>query len=682
VGNDSEISRTTVNCIIDERTLRELYLVPFEYAVRAGAWTIMAAYNRVNGVYATEHRGLLRELLKDEWAWDGLVISDWLAAHDTVACGQSGLDLEMPAGQVFGASLAAAVAAGLVPEAELDDKVERLLRLARRVDARVPDEGRHHPEPTPSVDHGEPRRTDLLTQACAAGFVLLKNDAGVLPLALNANAGYLAVIGPNAADPCFQGGGSASVNMGDVQDLIASLVDRFRGVAEVRHEKGCSPRTSFAPLERLDIRTTLPAAEFGITVDYHPDNRTTSDHPSRERRRSSFLSWHDGLPTFGDGSGGVVRISTLLTPARSGAYEFSVRGSGPTRVTIDGVEVAALEQQIDEDDMFSMFFSDVVGSGGIGLTAKAPVVVEAEMQHVPIGIPMFEVGCRAPEPEDLFERAVELAESAQAVILIVGTSADVEAESNDRTTTSLPGLQNELVEAVLDANPRTVVVVNAGSAVDMPWADNASTILCAWFPGHGFADALAGVLAGDLEPGGRLPITLAANPTQYPVYSTVPDSAGRIAYEESVFIGYRHFDELGIDPAFAFGHGLGYSRFTYGGLELSTNTLSAGDTLLASTTVGNVGDREGKDVVQLYISPPPSRVRRAPLELKGFEAVHLRPGESTRVTLRLDSRAFAHWDVSNHEWHIEPGDYVVHVGRSSRDLPLFAVVTIGGAALG
>ena len=679
VANDCEKSRTTVDCIIDERALRELYLLPFECVVQAGAWMMMAAYNRVNGVHATEHRGLIRELLKDEWDWDGVVVSDWFAAHDTVRCALAGLDLEMPAGQVLGVSLADAVRRGVVPESELDDKVERLQRLAGRVRrrARPTIEQRQSSLSGADTDPGRSEATALLTRAAAAGFVLMKNADGVLPLELDPGGAHLAVIGANAVDPCIQGGGSSSVNLGPVRTPLSAIRERFGGMVPVEHEQGCVPRSSYRPLQNLKIVAADRSAGAGLTITYRPSGVPGAE-AATETRRSSSLSWFDGIPSFPSGSTGEVRMTGWLTPRLSGPHHFSVRGSGPSRVVVDGVEVATLGALADPTDMFAPFYCDDVGVGSVLLSAGHPVLIEAVMRHEAIGVPLFEVGCREPSAPGQLKRAVELAAAAQTAVLVVGTSSDVEAEGRDRTTTALPGGQDELIEAVLDANPRTVVVVNAGSAVDMPWIHKAAAVLYAWFPGHGFADALAAVLAGDLEPGGRLPLTLAASTDHYPAFSTLPDSEGRRHYDESVLIGYRHFDAAGIEPLFAFGHGLGYTTFDHASLLLSTGALSAGQTLSVRTTVRNTGRRRGKAVAQLYVSPAPSGVLRPPLELKDFRAVHLDAGESAEVSFELGPRAFAHWSPEGRCWRVAPGEYAVHIGSSSRDIKQSAVVRLEG----
>lgn len=680
VGNDSETSRTTVDCVIDERALRELYLVPFEYAVRAGAWTMMVAYNRLNGVHATERRSLISDLVKQEWHWDGLAISDWGAAHDTVGCALAGLDLEMPVGKVFGAALEHAIDAGKLPASILDDKVERLLRLAGRVRLGRPAAG-----PNKSCYETVPsdRRTaqqELLTAAAAAAFVLLKNEVNLLPLEVDLSRGPLAIIGPNAVDPCYQGGGSAWVNTGDIASPLAALIDRFGGQGEVLYERGCAPRSSYRPLDLAEVRALGNTGEPGLTVDYL-SGRQSAVAVASEIRRSSFLSWFDGLPALPDDLDGEVRMSAWWTPRRSGDYEMAVRGSGATTLLVGDVEVASLKAQAEEADVYGALFSDERGQGTVRLEAGKPVLLQARMRHVPIGIPVLEVGHRPPPQADLLERAARLAADASAVVLIVGTSEDVEAESLDRTSTSLPGNQDALIEAVLEANPHTVVVVNAGSAVAMPWVAKASTVLYTWLPGHGFADALVNVLTGAIEPGGRLPITLAASPDQYSAYRTTPDNNGQLIYRDSVFVGYRHLDRHQLEPAFAFGHGMGYTEFQYGPLELTGEIQGDGDSVLVTVAVTNIGGRAGKEVVQLYVSPAGSDVERPPLELKSFTALNLDAGERGEVTFELDSRAFAYWDSEAHRWHVVQGRFGIQVGRSSRDLRCAASIEVVGHLL-
>ena len=674
VANDSETSRTTVSCVVDERTLREIYLLPFEMAVKSGAWALMAAYNRVNGLHATEHHHLIHDVLKVEWQWDGLVLSDWYGAHDTVRCAQAGLDLEMPGPpKVFGPQLAAAVEAGTVSESVVDDKVRRLRRLAERIRAARSLRAGVDIEAVSSA-HSIDSQAELLTDAAADGFTLLKNDAALLPIAADHRLRRLAVIGPNAWQPCYQGGGSATVNMRPGRTPFECLRAQYPD-ATVRLERGCEYRASPPGLHELDLRVPGQEHESGLAVEFFADGRPPDQPPTfREVRNTSFFTWFEGLPGPAALTG-ILRVSTVLVPERDGVYTFTVRGSERIRMWVDE-QLIASQDRASMDDPLQMWFSDEHGLGTITLTANQPVLVQVEMYRRAAVIPMLDLGCIPPEAQDLATRAVALARESDAVILLVGTNADFESESTDRSTTSLPGAQDALVEAVLAANPATVVVINAGAAVDMPWVEQAPTILYGWFPGHGFGPALASVISGEREPGGRLPITLGAAAEDYPVHDISPGPSRTLVYRESVFVGYRHFDAASTSPAFCFGHGLGYTCFSYDDLRLSESAVRAGDGLTVTVTVRNRGARRGKAVVQLYVSPAPCDQPRPPRELKAFAAVRLDPGESARVELGLDARSFAFWDSTATRWHVEPGVYGIHVGRSSRDLALRASVRI------
>jgi beta-glucosidase len=306
------------------------------------------------------------------------------------------------------------------------------------------------------------------------------------------------------------------------------------------------------------------------------------------------------------------------------------------------------------------------------------VRVDIEMLSEPGSYHMLRFGCRPPVPADLLDRAVAAARKADAVVLIVGTDQDIETESRDRTTSGLPGGQDELVERVLEANPSTTIVVNAGRAVDLPWAAKAPTILYSWLPGHGFGPALAAVLAGDLEPGGRLPITIAESRDDYPAYDTVPDSDCRLHYHDAHLVGYRGFDAAQIAPAFCFGHGLGYTDFAYEQLATSVSRLGRNASLTASVVVRNTGHRSGREIVQLYVSGPTRGIPQAPRQLTAFAAVDVPADETTTVELEFDHRALAYWDPQEHQWLVEPGEYRLHVGRSSRDLRLSTTITATG----
>ena len=672
VANDSETSRTRIDVVVDERALREIYLLPFEYATRAGAWAMMAAYNRVNGIHATQHGSIIRSIVKDEWRWDGVMMSDWFGAHDTVACALAGLDLEMPGpARVFGEQLAHAVLADQVPVAEVDDKVQRIRLLAERTGA-----GAGAPTHMLQRPAGQESSADaLLVEAAAAGFVLLKNEAATLPLDLTGLSRTIAVIGPNAVRPCRQGGGSAQVNMRPRPSLTSVLKARFGSQAVIGPEPGCAHADRFQGLHELGVRRDGGAGPDGLEVAYLPQGELIPTFT--EFRDTSRLTWLHGVPGLDRSGRGVIRVSTTFRPERDGVHVFAVRGSGPTRLLVNSREVAVMEAQSREGEPLAAWFCDDWGEGEGDLRAGVGVLVEIEMMHEPADDAgaILEFGCRTPEPANLLDRAVTLAAAADAVVLVVGTSAEVESESKDRQSTQLGAEQDALVTAVIAANPNTVVVVNAGSAVSLPWQDDTRAILLTWFAGDAFAEALTAVVSGDVEPGGRLPITVADQEKDYAAYRTDPDADLRLTYTESVFVGYRHFDQTGNDPAFCFGHGLGYTEFEFVDLEV-TDRLRAGEQVHVQVGVRNVGRRPGKEVVQLYVSDPGAPLPRPPRELKAFAAVQVAPGECVRVPFLLESRSFAYWDVGTGAWSRPLGRFGLHVGRSARDLRLHAEIEL------
>lgn len=652
VCNDAERSRRTVDCIVDERALREIYLVPFELAAKAGAWALMTSYNRVNGEYVSASRTLVTEILKGEWQWDGLTMSDWYALGDTVEWANGGLDLEMPGpARLFGTALLDAVREGAVDEATLDDKIARLLTLAARV-------GRlESPPPVARARRLAEADPDALVDAAAAGFVLLKNDAGLLPLA---PVKRLAVIGPNAADPTYQGGGSAHVNMQNVPTPLEAIRSAFGETAEIVHEPGCTPRATLPPLHLLTD---------GLTLDYFLPG--DSAPRATEVRRGSTFIWQEDLPGIGPDARGIVRISATITPPATGSYLFSVRGSSDCRVRVDGSDVTVFVPDPDERGDGALFSRRDV-RGEATLTAGVPARLELEFALFPRTLNILSLGCLAPQPPDALDRAVRAAAEADAVVLLVGTSDDLERESDDRETTALPGTQDTLIRRVLEANPSTVVVVNAATAVDMEWARAASTVLYAWFPGEAFGRALVDVLSGVREPAGRMPISIGRRHADYSAWNTEPLD-GKLVYRESIFVGYRHFDEGGIEPEFCFGHGLGYGEWQYEQLELSRRELAADDSVSAAITVRNVGTQRAKEIVQLYVADREASVPRPPRELKAFAAITLDPGEAGTVTLDLGPRAFSYWDDG---WRTEPGAFDLLIGRSSRDVRLTAEVVV------
>jgi beta-glucosidase len=670
VANDSETERFTLDARVGERALRELYLLPFELIVaESPPWAIMAAYNRVNGVTMTESP-LLQSVLHDEWGWDGLVMSDWMATRGTVGAGNAALDLAMPGPSgVWGDALVAAVRAGEVSEAAVDAKLVRLLRLARRVGALGATEDAGG-EPGATDPGGEPGATDAggepgvpgaggqasaagadgaprdatpwpdaavaaeLRSTAAASFVLARNHGSLLPLEAS-SLRKVAVIGPNAAVARTRGGGSATV----FPDYTVSPVDGIRAAVrgEVTHAAG--------------VRTTtrLPIAEIASAdVRYLDASGTVL---AAEHREVGELTWMGTL----DPRVASIELHTTLRAQRAGEHLVGPSGAGHYQLTLRGELVFDGELELGEDaDPGEALFAPP--QHGVPVTLAEGEALDVVLRRIGTApLTTLALAFQPPlEDEDAeLQRAVDLARDADVAIVVVGTTAEVESEGFDRSSLALPGRQDELVRRVNAAQPRTVVVVNAGAPVLLPWLDEVPGVLLCWFPGQEAGNALADVIFGATEPGGRLPTTWPASEAGLPPVTPVD---GVLEYREALKIGYRG----DVEPLLPFGHGLGYTTWDYLAMDGSTVRLC------------NTGTRRGREVIQVYASRPDSAVERPPRWLAGFAVIEADAGEEIVIDVGLSPRAFQHWDGG---WQTEPGEFVLEAGRSVADLRVSSRVT-------
>ena len=665
VANESETDRMTVDARVDERTLRELYLAPFEYVWRAAApWAFMAAYNSVNGHTMTESP-LLAEPLKGEWGFDGVVMSDWTATRSTEAAGRAALDLTMPGPNAFwGDALADAVLDGRVPEAAIDEKVRRLLRLAARVGALEGIAPVVAPAPpTPSAKD----TAALLREASAAGTVLVRNEGGVLPLE-RAELRCVALLGPNAAVARTQGGGSATVHPDHVVSPLEGLAAALGPNVELVHAVGARIRHGIEALGRDNARDPV-SGEPGLRVRYREADGTliADDH-----RLSGRLGWL-GEDVLARAS--AIEVEAVVHVEEPGRYAVGVAGVGPFRLEADGTVL------VDEDippepgsDPFSAFLDPPERSAELDMEPGREVTLRVRHEIEPgpmLASLVVGVAAAGTTPEEELARAVEAATGADVAIVVVGTTEAIESEGFDRRDLALPGAQDELVRRVAAANPRTVVVVNSGAPVVLPWRDDVAAVLLTWFGGQEFGAAIADVLLGDAEPGGRLPTTWPGREEDVPVLSTTPVE-GAIEYAEGLNIGYRAWAWADTAPAWPFGHGLGYTTWDYTRLHVAAPPTPDAPARL-SVSLRNTGSRYGREVVQAYLTRPDSAVERPPLWLAGFAVVAAGAGEETHVALELPARAFAHWGGAD-GWQIEGGAFEVLVGPSAADHPLRASI--------
>jgi len=677
VANDSETARTSYLARMSERTLREVYLAPFEHLVERGVWTVMAAYNGlddgVEAATATEHRGLLRGILKTEWGFDGVVISDWLATRSAAAAANAGLDLVMPGpGGPWAEGLLDAVLAGEVTEAEIDEKVLRILRLADRVGALgvgqlgVPAVGGGIEDlagPVPAQQEASDRA--LLRELAARSTVVLRDEQRRLPLVLHP-AARIALIGPNAVDTFVQGGGSANVTPRHVVSLEEGLRSALPDAEVVVRRGGYGRR--HAPDLDVDARAVDPlTGEPGLRVELLDAAGVVL---RSDRHTGPWSGWvRDAAPDAVS-----VRIRAALRLDETGAHWVGVGTVGRCTLRVDGQMIARDEVAVGAEVVLDSSVNSPDDRGLlVDVDQPRSVLLDATVQNVLTdGYGSFARAAlrhRPPEPsvDEEIAEAVEVAAAADAVVVVVGTNDEVESEGWDRTSLALPGRQDELVERVLDVAPDAVVVVNAGAPLVLPWLARARTVLWTWFPGQEAGNALADVLTGVTEPSGRLPWTLPAAEADVPVPGAQPGADDRVDYHEGLHVGYRSWELLDRTPAAPFGHGLGWTTWEYDALTCED---AADGGLRLTVTVRNTGSRAGHEVIQAYLEGPAGGPERPVRWLAGFAVAHVKAGADAAVHVDVPLRALQVWDVEEHGWTIPAGTYRLRVGRSVRDLRL------------
>ncbi len=667
VANDSEFERHTINSEVSERALREIYLVPFEAAVKeASAWTIMGAYNGVNGTPACSHRGLLHDVLKEEWGFDGLVVSDWFALKDTVGPGAGGLDLEMPGPpRFFGHALAEAVEAGSVAAEELDDKALRILRVMERTGAL--DAGELE-APEEAVDREDHRA--LARRAAGEALVLLKNDHEALPLANTVRR--VAVIGPNAELTSEQGGGSARVLPHYRTHVLEELRNALGEDTEVSFSRGC---TSHKTLPILDARSFDPdnAEASGFEAKFFQGFAFEGEPVLERTIRKLDLIWLGEVGKGVDPSSFSLRLTGDFVAAEDGAHVFGLTCAGKARLFVDGeLLVDNWNDQTRGDAFFGTGTREESATKALTAGQKANLVIEYCSDGA-VAMPGLKVGHHPPIPADLMDQAVRAAHEADQAIVVVGLNSDWETEGHDKDDMILPGAQVELIERVAEAQPNTVVVVNAGAPVLMDWADDVAAVLWAWYGGQEAGRAIVDALTGRINPSGRLPTTFPMRSEDVPCHTgnpkAYPGEDGRVVYEEDLWVGHRHYEAEGITPRFPFGYGLSYSLCEVEGAELSALRGDLRVPLSVKVFLRNLSDVAGQEVVQVYVHDVESRLPRPDQELKGFGKVEVPAGGSVELSIPLPRRAFSYWDPAASAFVAEPGTFEIRVGTASNQLP-------------
>ncbi|KAH8159626.1 hypothetical protein CIB48_g8616 [Xylaria polymorpha] len=634
VTNEQETHRLTIDSLVMERPLRELYLRPFEIAVReANPWAIMTSYNLINGIHADMNHHTLKDILRGEWGYDGAISNGELTVED------------------------------------IDAAAENVLTLVERT--KGDDMSAEEPE---REDDGEDTRL-LIRTAGAEGLTLLKNEGGILPL--NLKTSKIAVIGPNADRAIAGGGGSASLNPYYNTLPLDSIRQAAHG--EVVYAKGCH---IYKWLPVASPLCTDKSGKPGVTLEWFSGDQFHGDVVVIQRRTNTDLFLWDSAPLNQLGPEWSAVATTYLTPTSSGKHTISFMSVGPGKLYLDGKLALDLWNWTEEGE--AMFDGSIDYMVNVDMTAGKAVELRVEMtnelrpisKQKEVNMTHKYGGCRIGFKEedqvDYLQEAVDAAKQADVAVVIVGLDAEWESEGYDRKTMDLPsdGSQDRLIRAVLEANPRTVVVNQSGSPVAMPWADDVPAILQAWYQGQEAGNALADVLFGHRNPSGKLPSTFPRKLEDTPAYHNWPGENLRVLYGEGLYIGYRHYDRVKVAPLFPFGHGLSYTTFEYGRPSLSNKVLTSSATapIHLVMAVTNTGAVSGAETVQIYVRDEKSALPRPEKELVAFEKVELEPDETKHITVPLDKYAVGYYDPARKAWIAEEGRFRVLVGASATDI--------------
>jgi beta-glucosidase len=654
--NNQETDRTSINVRVGERAMREIYLPSFEAGVKEGrAWAVMSAHNKVNGRHASANPYLLLDVLKQGWEFDGLVMSDRGAVHETPVA-QAGNDLEMPGGEfVTPAKVQEALANKTLSQEAIDDSVRRILRTMIRTGTLNGAVARD-PKVVGSAEHKA-----IAREAAAKGIVLLKNEGELLPLDRN-TLKSIAVIGEPAKKLQIGALGSAEVKPTGTIEIIDGIRKLVGGKVSVKFTAG---KTRGVAIPSSVVRSPGKSGAAGFMAEYFKgtdlDGEAVVTRVDKQVQLPPKKPATPGIPT----ENFSVRWTALLTAPATGDYTFFFNGGdGGFRIFLD------------DQQLFDRWEAGAKDPG------KALVTLEKDKTYK-LRVEYFHGSGASTAALDWitptttrYADAVAAAKNADVAVVAVSTQR-MEGEGNDRLSMELPDDQSGLIRAVATANPKTIVLINSGAPVTMnDWIDQVPAVLAVWFPGQEGGAAIAAVLFGDINPSGRLPDTFATKREDYPDNGNFPGANGTVNYAEGIYVGYRHFDKKGITPLFPFGHGLSYTTFDFANLKLSQSGEPIGTAILVSLDVTNTGRREGEEVVQLYIRDQYPKIDKPIRELKGFTKVGLKPGETRTVTFTLTPRDFAYFDVPGKQWKADASTYDIEAGASSRDIRAKAAIKL------
>lgn len=655
VANNQEHNRMGGNSKVATRALREIYLAAFEPIIKqARPWTVMSAYNRINGTFASEHDELLNTVLKEEWGFDGVVVSDWGASNSTLGSVNGGLDLEMPGpAKFYGANLLKELAAGTVSEATIDDHVLRILRLIARCGL-LDDNPKQKYGALCTSEHRAVAR-----KAAANAMVLLKNDEDLLPLK---GKQTVAVIGALADYPAIQGGGSSQVSPDQIVTPLEGLREALPAGTDILFERGVDPEPKPPILDGRLLKPAVGANKNGLKVRYFARPQYQGDVVDEG------VDWRFAKLGFGeraqsDEGAFSVEWTGIITPRFGGEHEFLITHSNPDVELVIGDEVLVGPDTHRETEMLFMILPLNRREAKIDLEKgrSYPITLRYSQPGGIKGFNIFNLALREPAPKR--DTALVAASAADAAIVFVGSGTTSETEGEDRASMRLSSEQNQLVEEIKNANANTIVVVNTGGPVEMPWADEVKAIVQMWLPGQEGGHAIADILTGKINPSGKLPVTFPKRYQDNPTYIHYPGGA-QADYGEGVFVGYRYYAKAGIKPLFPFGHGLSYAKFKLSD-PAAINRLEKDGTIEVQLKVTNQGSVFGSETVQIYSENGEPSEASAPLNLCGFQKIELAPGQSEKLSLIIGERALAYFDEDKDEWALDQGMFKIHIGTSA-----------------
>lgn len=651
-ANNQEYERMFVNVKVNERALNEIYLPAFKAAVtEAGVLCVMAAYNKVNGAYSSENNYLLNKKLKDEWGFEGLVMSDWGAVHSSIPTAQNGLDLEMPTGKYLNQeTLTAPIKSGEIDIKTINDKIRRILTVMLKLGLFD-----HQYSPDPGLINTKEHQK-IAYRGAVEGIVLLKNDKNALPLNLNIIRS-IAVIGPNAAVARTGGGGSSMVTPVYSVSPFEALKNKLPKDIKINFAQGVWLNGDANPIEAKYFYQIGKNSNInGLEAEYFT-NKSLEGKPAVTKidKRINF-DWGGGspFPNFPNDNFSVRWTGKLKAPS-TGEFLLDV-------VSDDGVRLFINDQLVIND-----WNDHAAQSNTYKMHFKKGKLYKIKLEYYENGgSALVKFGLRTSN-DKLMTEAITVAKNSDAAIIFVGTSGNFESEGFDRKDLRMPDNQDELISKIAKANKNTIVVVTSGSPVLMrDWLDKVNAVVESWFGGDEIGNAIADVLTGKYNPSGKLPITFPKRWKDCSAYNSYNKEDSVSVYSDGIFVGYRHFDKDNIEPLFSFGYGLSYTKFKFSNF----NIKSFGDKFIVSFDIKNTGKLKGAEVPQLYIHDMNPVVEKAPKELKRFDRVLLNSGEMKSVKFELTKDDFKYFDSKKHDWQISHGDYEILIGSSSRDIKL------------